>query len=135
MRKPNPFKKLLNGCKVNGRRRLLYNGEQPKVLISEEDLKQIWIEQSGNCFWFGVPLDLGLLFNTHPEWFPIHPMAPSIDRKDDKGEYIKENIVICCRFANLGRCLYPFDKTKRMIQTLKGEYVQPTQPTLEDFLS
>lgn len=128
----DPFKKLLRHCKISGRRRFLYNnGEQPKVMICENDLKQIWIEQAGKCFWFDVPLDLGLLFDTHPEWLPFHPMAPSIDRKDDKGEYIKENIVICCRFANLGRCVYPFDKTKKMIQTLKGELVQPR---LEDFM-
>ena len=117
----DPFKKLLSHCKVSGRRKLVYHGGvQPKLLITTKDLTHIWKEQEGKCFWFGVPLDLGLLFNNHPDWFPVHPLAPSVDRKDDKGDYTVENIVICCRFANLGRCVYPFDKTRNLVETLKG---------------
>jgi hypothetical protein len=119
--KKDPFKKLLNNCKSNGRHSLVYhNVEQPKLLITAKDLQNIWEAQEGKCFWFGVTLDLGLLFKDHPDWFPVHPLAPSVDRKDDDADYSAENIVICCRFANLGRCIYPFDKTRQLVETLKG---------------
>lgn len=128
----SPFKKLLSNCKISGRRRFLYNnGEQPKLLITEKDIAQVWAEQSGKCFWFDVSLDLGLLYRDHHDWLPFHPMAPSVDRKDDKGEYTKENIVICCRFANLGRCVYPFDKMRHLVETLKGN---AKNNKLEDFM-
>lgn len=43
-----------------------------------------------------------------------------------------DNIVICCRFANWGRSVYPFDKTKQLISMLKG--TSKTETPLEKFL-
>ena len=145
----DPFDKLIKNCKMNaifqkedgtwditsgnGRRRLqgygwhgIHKGdgtlkwEPPKLHITANDLKKMWVEQNGLCFWFGIPLDLGLMFNDHPDWCSRHPLAPSVDRKDDYQDYTYDNIVICCRYANLGRSVYPFDKTKTMIEMLKG---------------
>ncbi len=145
----DPFVKLINNCKMNAifkkedgtwdiaspnhKKRLngygwhgIYKGsgtqqwDPPKLLITADDLRRMWLEQKGLCFWFGIPLDLGLLFDNHPDWCSRHPLAPSVDRKDDYKDYTYENIVICCRFANLGRSVYPFDKTKSLIEMLKG---------------
>lgn len=145
----DPFKKLLNNCKSNSlyqkpdgtwtinsstnRRRMLGTGngvggapgpnqkdwKPAKLLITEDDLKNQWKLQDEKCFWFSIPLDFGLLEKKHPDWSPKHPMAPSVDRKDDSKDYTPDNIVICCRFANLGRNIYPFDKTKVMIDKIK----------------
>ena len=104
----------------------------PKLLITSKDLKNIWLNQNGLCFWFEIPLDMGLLFKEHPDWFSRHPLAPSIDRKDDNGDYSIDNVVICCRFANWGRNVYPFDKTKNLIEILKGNVKQ--QSVIEKFL-
>ena len=159
----NPFEKLIRNCKMNavfqkedgtwdiesgnGRRRLQGYGwhgvhkgdgtlkwEPPKLLITTKDLEKLWVEQNGSCFWFDIPLDLGLLFDNHPDWVPRHPLAPSVDRKDDNGDYTPENIVICCRFSNLGRSVYPFEKTKQLIQLLKGtvKIQTPLEKLLED---
>lgn len=157
----NPFDKLIRNCKMNaifqkedgswdiesgnGRRRLQGYGwhgvhkgdgtrkwDPPKLLITAKDLEKIWIDQGGRCFWFDVPLDLGLLFDNHPDWVPRHPLAPSVDRKSDDGDYTMDNIVICCRFANWGRSVYPFDKTKQLISMLKG--TSKTETPLEKFL-
>jgi hypothetical protein len=91
-----------------------------KLIINETDLKEIWEQQEGRCYWFGIELDLYLLYKDHPEWYPKHPLAPSVDKIDDAGDYTKENIVICCRFANFGRNVYPFDKTHDLISLLKN---------------
>jgi hypothetical protein len=59
-------------------------------------------------------------------------MAPSVDRKDEKVGYQIDNIVICCRFANVGRSVYPFDRTKSMIEILRGSPKPKT--ALEEFM-
>ena len=89
-----------------------------KLMIDEYDLKHIWESQRGRCYWFNIPLDLGLLYKDHPEWYPKHPLAPSVDKIDDSGDYTKDNLVICCRFANFGRNVYPFDKMHEVIRVL-----------------
>jgi hypothetical protein len=80
-----------------------------KVLLGPLDVENKWYEQDGRCYWFGIPLNLGLLYNDHPGWYPKHPLAPSIDKIDPDGDYTYDNIVICTRFANFGRNVYPFD--------------------------
>lgn len=130
----------------NGRRRLQGYGwhgvskgdatlkwDPPKLLVNSKDLEQLWLNQKGMCYWFDIPLDLGLLFDDHPQWYPRHPLAPSVDRKDDNGDYTMENIVICCRFANFGRSVYPYDKTKELIKILKG--TANVENPLDQFLS
>lgn len=92
-----------------------------KLLITTDDLKEIWENQQGKCYWFGIDLDLNLLYKDHPEWYPKHPLAPSVDKIIESGDYTKENIVICCRYANFGRNVYPFDKTHDVVKLLKGD--------------
>ena len=91
-----------------------------KLLIDKNDLKEIWENQGGRCYWFNIPLDLNLLYKDHPEWYPKHPLAPSVDKINDKLDYTKNNIVICCRFANFGRNVYPFDKMHELVAILKN---------------
>jgi hypothetical protein len=91
-----------------------------KLLINEDDLKNVWEDQGGKCYWFNIPLDLNLLYRDHPGWYPKHPLAPSVDKIDDSLDYTKDNIVICCRFANFGRNVYPFDKMHELVKLLKS---------------
>jgi len=103
-----------------------------KLMIDESDLKEIWERQGGRCYWFNIPLDLNLLYKDHPDWYPKHPLAPSVDKIDETGDYTRDNLVICCRFANFGRNIYPFDKTHELINLLvaaAGETRDPTQNT------
>lgn len=81
-----------------------------KILITPLEIENKWHEQDGRCYWFGVPLDLGLLYNDHPDWYQKHPLAPSIDKIDPEGDYEYDNIVICARMANLGRNVFPFNE-------------------------
>ena len=81
-----------------------------KIYVTPEDLKEIWENQNGKCYWFGVDLDIKLLYKDHPDWMPKHPLAPSIDKIDIYGDYTKDNIVITTRLANFGRNVCDFDK-------------------------
>jgi hypothetical protein len=91
-----------------------------KIYITPLDIEEIWNKQSGKCYWFGIDLDLDLLYKDHPDWMPKHPLAPSIDKIKVDGDYSKENIVICTRFANFGRNVCDFDKFHNIVSILKG---------------
>jgi hypothetical protein len=151
MSKPrNGFKKLLANVKMNGlsmdangeftiinsstnRKRMeaagSFTGSSPNsklwiprnIYITEKDLIEIWNKQDQLCYWFKIPLDFNLLFSNYPGYFPKHPLAPSVDRIDDAKDYTKDNIVICCRFANFGRNVYPFKEFHDVVSLLKGE--------------
>jgi hypothetical protein len=149
-KKRDPFLALLNMCKMNAvylksdgtwtinsstnRRRMEKTGSSvggaagknskewkpAKLLITSEDLKKQWEKQNGKCHWLGIPLDLGLLFKDHPDWYQKHPGAPSVDKIDESGDYTVDNIVITSRFANFGRNVYPYDKMVSFIETIKN---------------
>lgn len=87
-----------------------------KVMITEQDLRSIWIAQKGRCYWFDIPLDLNLLFSDSIEYIPKHPLAPSVDKILEKGDYTVDNIVICCRLANFGRNVCPHDTFKDIVE-------------------
>jgi hypothetical protein len=91
-----------------------------KIYVTPDELREIWDKQFGKCYWFGVQLDLDLLYKSHPEWMPKHPMCPSIDKIDVNGDYTKENIVITTRFANFGRNVCDFDKFHNIVKELKN---------------
>jgi hypothetical protein len=90
-----------------------------KVLVTPEDIKEIWERQGGKCYWFGVDLDLDLLYNDHSDWMPKHPLAPSIDKIIVDGDYSRDNIVITTRFANFGRNVCDFERFSEIVKTLK----------------
>lgn len=89
-----------------------------KILVTPKEIEEVWNMQKGKCYWFGVKLDLGLLYSDHPDWMVKHPLAPSIDKIDVDGDYTKENIVICTRFANFGRNVCDFEKFHEIVETL-----------------
>ena len=91
-----------------------------KILVTPAEIEDIWIKQGGKCYWFGVPLDMNLLYKDHPDWMPKHPMAPSIDKIDVNGDYTNENIVICTRFANFGRNVCEFNRFHEIVEELKA---------------
>jgi hypothetical protein len=115
--------------------------DPPKILISPIEIENKWHEQDGKCHWTGMELDLGLLFDDYENYYPMHPLAPSVDRINSYGDYEYENIVICARMMNLGRTTYDFDKfydvmikvTESLISTktspeyIKKHFLEKTQ--------
>lgn len=63
--------------------------------ITVDDINEMFVKQNGLCYWFGVPL---LPSEKHK-----HPQQPSIDRLDRNKGYTKDNVVLCCYSANIGR--------------------------------
>ena len=63
--------------------------------ILVDDIKDLYKNQGGKCYWFGVEL--------LPSPIPRYPFQPSIDRLDNSNGYVKENIVLSCVVANVGR--------------------------------
>jgi len=63
--------------------------------LTIEDIIEVYNKQNGLCYWFKIPL-IPSLKNKHPQ-------QPSIDRIDRFKGYVKDNIVLTCYAANIGR--------------------------------
>ena len=60
------------------------------VLITFEDLVEIWIRQGGRCFYSGMPMQ----FDGDKDWLV------SLERIDPLGTYTKKNVVLVCAEFN-----------------------------------
>ena len=101
-----------------------------KCYLIVQDLEDIWNEYNRVCAWLNIPMDFDALHSNHQNYFPKHPLAPSVDRIDDDGDYTKDNVVICCRFANLGRNIYPADRMASLVNLI-AENIKPIDKIFE----
>jgi hypothetical protein len=67
-------------------------------------------KQSGRCFWLGVPLQ--------PSAEARNPLQPSVDRLDPSRGYTRDNVVLACQFANMGRSAMSADRFREFIASL-----------------
>lgn len=63
--------------------------------LTEQDILDLFAQQNGRCYWFNVPL-----LPTHAH---KHPQKPSVDRLDAARGYTRDNVVLACYSANIGR--------------------------------
>jgi hypothetical protein len=63
--------------------------------LSINEILEIYKKQNGLCYWFKIPL--------LPSLTKKHPQQPSIDRLDRLKGYTKDNVVLSCYAANIGR--------------------------------
>ena len=63
--------------------------------LTVNDINDMFKNQNGLCFWFKLPLI--------PTNCSKHPQQPSLDRLDINKGYTKNNVVLTCYSANIGR--------------------------------
>ena len=63
--------------------------------IDEQFISELYEKQNGKCFWFNVDLK--------PSNIAKYPWQPSLDRLDREKGYTKDNVVLACYTANIGR--------------------------------
>ena len=125
LKRRNPWKKLMRNLRINGHRKKEHDRGNPEhgisgsfsrrtIKVTEKDLKKVYEKQEGKCHWFGIKLNPMDIFITH------NPMAMSVDRIDNDRDYFIDNIVICCRMANLGRSTCGYKKFKKIIKQVKN---------------
>jgi hypothetical protein len=63
--------------------------------LTIDDVNEMFEKQNGLCYWFKIPLV--------PSDKSKHPQQPSLDRLDGFKGYTKDNVVLSCYSANIGR--------------------------------
>lgn len=76
---------------------LLHDSKHRKIenTLTLNDINEMFVNQKGLCYWFNIPL--------LPSELKKHPQQPSLDRLDRNKGYTRENVVLCCYSANIGR--------------------------------
>ena len=94
----SPFRSLLRNIKNRCKNKKI------EYYIDVEDLEELWNKQNGKCFYSGVKMNLPLTSNG----FEGRPLMEncSVDRIDSDKSYQKDNIVLCCYGANLGKSIW-----------------------------
>jgi len=111
---------LLEGFKQKERRvrlwqnTLLHDSKHRKTnhTLTVSDINEMFNNQNGLCYWFNIPLV--------PSNKPKHPQQPSLDRLDRNKGYTKDNVVLCCYSANIGRNENDLDTWVQFLELLKG---------------
>jgi hypothetical protein len=116
-RKDSDYKKKESSKQKERRVRLwqntLINDSKHRGLentLTIEDITSMYEEQGGLCYWFKIPLE--------PSKNTKHPQQPSLDRLDRNRGYTKDNVVLCCYCANIGRNENDLDTWKTFLGLL-----------------
>ncbi len=91
---------------------LIHDSKRRKVenTLTVDDINEIFDKQNGLCHWFKIPL----IPSNHKKY----PQQPSLDRLDSNLGYTKDNVVLCCYSANIGRNENDIDTWESFLEVL-----------------
>ena len=69
--------------------------------------------QMGLCYWFGIPMV--------PTASHRDPQRPSLDRLDNARGYTKDNVVLACAVANIGRSSATIERFTEFCKLLRAK--------------
>jgi len=109
-------KKLEKNIKLNNKRSHYWSKQKDdarfQITITANEIMEIYEEQGGLDYWTKTQLYPMLVHEPHC------PMAMSLDRKNGKLGYTKDNCVLTARFVNLGRGSCPMDEFVKWLPML-----------------
>lgn len=79
--------------------------------LDAEFILELFEKQGRRCYWFGIEMI--------PSVLTRDPLRPSIDRLDPTRGYTRDNVVLTCLFANLGRSIMPEDRMRSFVAKLR----------------
>lgn len=88
----------------------------PQTDLSPEYIKELWDKQNGLCFWFKIPMTITRKSK--------YPSKPSVDRLDNSKPYTKDNCVLCCYSANIGRNINNVEAWMVFVNTIKEQVIK-----------
>lgn len=106
-RTKNPIEFLVINTLQRGKK---YNNNN----ITVDFIKLLWDKQAGKCYWFNVDMILESSGSNKKR----NPLKVTIDRLDNSIGYTKDNVVLACYSANVGRANTSVVKWKIFINTL-----------------
>ena len=119
--KSNPFIKMKDGTPnwaYNLEYKILKTNKRSKInctsLITKYDIIEKFINQNGQCYYTGLIMDL----ENHRT-----PLSISVDRVDSKLPYSKDNTVLCCLSANLGKNMFTEEEYINFITLTKNKII------------
>jgi len=78
--------------------------------LTVNNINEMFEKQNGLCYWFKIPLI--------PSNKSKHPQQPSLDRLDVSKGYTKDNVVLSCYSANIGRNDNDLETWKKFLQLI-----------------
>jgi hypothetical protein len=109
-------KGLISGMAYSQGRNKVSNRPVKEILLTTQDLIDMYYNQKGLCYWSKLPLNP--IYNS----IKHHPFAISPERLDNALPYDKDNVVLCRRIFNLGRMSFPEKAFEQVMMQLKEEY-------------
>ncbi len=78
-------------------------------------LETLFEKQSRCCYWLGLKLE--------PSIEVRNPLQPSVDRLDCSKGYTRDNVVLACQFANMGRSAMTAERFQAFVLSLESHFV------------
>lgn len=85
--------------------------------LTPDFIQSLYARQGGLCHWFGIPM----LITGQDR----HPQKPSVDRLDNARGYTKDNVVLACHAANMGRSKSTAEEWVSFVKLLRATWSIP----------